>query len=73
MQSLSEHMRPLQIRAERNRAVWLPLGRWIGPIRTLGGLLHGFHHLIRGKVMDHVAETRKGNEPALGHLLVQPF
>ena len=70
MQFLGEDVSPLLIRAERNRAAWLPVGRWIGPIRTLGGLLHRFHHLIGGKVMDHVAETRKSNEPALRHGLV---
>jgi hypothetical protein len=58
-------VKPLWITAGRKLEHWLPLGRWIGPVQTLGCLLDGFHHLIGGKVVDHVAETRKGNEPTL--------
>jgi hypothetical protein len=33
----------------------------------------GFDDLIGGEVMDHVAETRKNDELALGYLLMQPL
>ena len=48
----------------------LALGRYTRPFR---GLIDGFDDLIGGEVMDHVAQTRKRDERALGYLLLQPL
>ena len=40
-------------------------------VRQMGSAVDGFDDLIGRKVMDHVAETRKSHELALGYLFVQ--
>ena len=41
-------------------------------VRQRGSAVDGFDDLIGGEVVDHVAETRKNGQLALGDLLVQP-
>ena len=42
-------------------------------VRQMRRTVDGFDHLIRRKMVDHVAETGKNGQLALGDLLVQPL